>query len=934
MVASFSALLYNPVYSALGVRANLTPDGTNVPVAIQAIDKTEGVPVGGSVDVQSVVPVATVRMAELIAKGVNMDDVDESLLELNGLVWRVRSHLHKPSPRGQADGEVYLLLSGEPETIQLSDFQQLLNTVKSSTVGGKLVGLWVFAQETQESALRNQLNPGTFDLVATNGPTFAVNRGFTGDGVSMHLLGPAFTLLAQAGFSVNNMSSGVFSISEDRSASLAIAGTDTAFQPFGFLAADTSRSAGMRAGTTTTDLLPAANRGIGHVSFSRSSSGSYSGYIDRMKTTIQTSSSSIPGTPRLTYLRAATNYSTAQLAVGWIGAALTDAEYVALDDAITTYLRRVGAYTQTRGMDGIWTWFNDPRVILVSSTPVVGGITSNGSAVVGRENTTTGLIERAVLRNTLLTDDHCNPALWLRAIDSRIIAGYNRHNDAVFYTRISSAANDVTSFKTEVDIAAQLAVGGGTNNFSYANFVELPGDTASGAATNKTFNSNGIIGGKWTLDGVAVTASQADLFGGTNASLVTASGALAQHRFISLDNEAFISGQPYASSVYVKPGTQRYVQITFPASAFGSTKYATYDLTGLVVVSGSTQNCTAYMYPVGGGWYRLVVVATATISATGNSMVFCWTDGSNVRSPATTASGTVTAIGAQVEQGSSATPLIVTTSAAVSRPATTNRLWLFFRATTGTVWTLHYSTSIDGGDTTWTPATRLLWPGRPYWKVKANGSGRIDFICNDQNPGDTTYAYCNTYHFYYRNGAFFKSDGTSAGSLPLVQSAPTKIYDGQATGFYSWVWDLKIFAGNPVACFAVFLSSMDHRYYQARWNGLAWTHKEVCAGGGRIYMAQPQYSGGIAQDPDDINVVYCSRQVDSGGNAVGMDGTFQLFKYITADGGVTWTGTQLTSGSVHCLRPYVTEGIRRLYYSRGSYTTYNLYDTTIEYLVL
>jgi hypothetical protein len=228
----------------------------------------------------------------------------------------------------------------------------------------------------------------------------------------------------------------------------------------------------------------------------------------------------------------------------------------------------------------------------------------------------------------------------------------------------------------------------------------------------------------------------------------------------------------------------------------------------------------------------------------------------------------------------------------------------------------------------------MLWDGRPYRKSKANGSSRIDFICNDQNPGDATYTYCNTYHFYYQGGAFFASDGTALGALPLTQAKPTKIYDSQSSGLYSWVWDLKIFSSNPVACFAVFPSTTDHRYHQARWNGSSWTDHEICAAGGYIYSGQPYYSGGIAQDPNDINTVYCSRQVDANGNPVGTGGTFQLFKYVTADNGVTWTGTQLTFGSLHCIRPYVAEGIRNLYYTYGSYTSYNVYQTTIEHLAI
>lgn len=614
---------------------------------------------------------------------------------------------------------------------------QLLNTLKASTVWSKLTGFYVFAQPTAAAAVQNLKSPGTLDLVATNSPTFSTNVGFSGDGVSAHLLGPAFSSIT--GYTTNSHSAGVFSLNTQKTSSIGIMATDTSSQAFGMASADTSRQALTRSASTTSDALPAANSGICHVGYSRSAAGSYAQYTDRMKSLSSTSSVSVPSAAKLTLLRAATTYTLNQVGAAWIGAAITDAEYAALDSALETYLRRVGAYSQVRGSDGVWTWFNDPRVISISGVPVVGAITSNGSPVVLRDNATTGLTERAVLKNIMLTDDHCNPGIIRSSVTGKIVAAYNKHNDPSMFCRISSNADDVTTFAAEVDLASQIGNAGATNNFAYANFVELTGES--------------------------------------------------------------------------------------------------------------------------------------------------------------------------------------------------NKLYLIFRATTSAIWTLHWATSTDGG-ATWGTATRLLWDGRPYWKAKANGANRIDFICNDQNPGDATYTYCNTYHFYYQGGSFFKSDGTSAGTLPLLQSGPTKIYDSQASGIDSWVWDLKIFGGNPVACFVVLNSSTDHRYHQARWNGSSWVDREICLGGGRIYSGQPQYSGGLAQDANDINTVYCSRQVDNNGNPVGSGGTFQLFKYVTADSGVTWTGTQLTFGSDNCLRPYVAEGVNYLFYFKGRYTTYLDYQTTIEKIAI
>lgn len=810
---------------------------------------------------------------------------------------------------------------------------QMFQTLQAAPVWGKMTAFWFAAQPTVALALQNSKNPGTFDMAVSGvQPAFTPYQGWTSDGVTESLLGPTFTALAAGGMTLNNVSSGVFSLSTTQTAAIGLAASNAASIPYGFQSSDSSRNAGIRSASTTTDLLPAANSGICHVAFSRLASGSYAAYIDRMKTTVSTQSTNLPSSPQITQFKANTTFGAGKIAALWIGIGITDADYATLDQAIATCLQQLGAYTVTRGIDGAWTWFNDPRVIPVLGVPVIGCITSNGSVNVNRQNAATTLDERAILHEILLNDDHCNPGLFRSSVTGKIIAAYNKHNDVSQFSRISNNVDDVSTFAAEVDLAAQLAGPAATSNFAYANFQELTGDVPSGPATNFTFFSNALASGNWTLDNVSCTVGQVDPFGGTTASLVTSNGAVSTHRLISTDTlTAFVSGNSYASSWYIKPGTQQFLQITWPTSAFGAAKYATFDTVALALVPGSTVGCTGYIYPVGNGWYRIVAVATATASAAGSSAVIAASDGSNAKAPSFAASGTFTAVQAQVEAGTLASPPIITAGATVTRPSTTTKLWQFFRATTSLIWTLHYSTSIDGGST-WVPATRLLWDGRPYWKSRSNGAGRIDIVCNDENPGDGTYPYCNTYHFYYQNGHFFTSFGVDMGSPPFTQLQPTVIWDSISSGIESWVWDLQVDPnGNPYCTFATFPTNLTHQYYQARWNGSTWLVNHVTDAGGYIYAGQPQYSGGIVNDPQDINTVYCSRQVDAQGNAVPIGGVFQLFKYHTADNGVTWTGTQLTFGTLHCLRPYIgIGGIRQLYYMIGTYAAYTSYNTLVQ----
>lgn len=272
-------------------------------------------------------------------------------------------------------------------------------------------------------------------------------------------------------------------------------------------------------------------------------------------------------------------------------------------------------------------------------------------------------------------------------------------------------------------------------------------------------------------------------------------------------------------------------------------------------------------------------------------------------------------------------------------PDESGRIYLFFRdqnlTTNDEYWC--YSTSDDNG-VTWATGKRLWGPQRPYTKFVQNGDDRIDFLFNDSHPG--TVANNNTYHAYYRAGNFYKSDGTLIGdttALPIAfETAATKVYDAVTAGLGgSWIWDIipAPVTAYPVGCIAIFTPAAptydDHRYHQVRWNGAAWTRHEICAAGGPLIPTQPAYSGGVITDPENIDVVYCSRQVDGAGN-VSLSGVYQLFKYVTADGGASWTGTQLTFGPKPCFRPFIAPGTRKLWYITGDYgPTYADWDTKV-----
>ncbi len=243
---------------------------------------------------------------------------------------------------------------------------------------------------------------------------------------------------------------------------------------------------------------------------------------------------------------------------------------------------------------------------------------------------------------------------------------------------------------------------------------------------------------------------------------------------------------------------------------------------------------------------------------------------------------------------------------------------LFFRGDPGTGWSQYYSKSEDGG-ATWTTAVRWVenGPNRPYFKCVKNGAQRIDFTLTDGHPNAVA---TSIYHGYTDGENWYRSDGSIVGAgddMPFSPSDFTQVYDGAT--IRAWNHQIAIDpAGRPVIVYATFPTTHDHRYRYARWDGRVWSDHEVCAAGRSLYPAEPHYSGGIAVDPTNIDIVYVSRETR---------GVHQIWKYETPDCGATWRGTQLTHGDNKAFRPFSLGG--GVLYITGAYHAYTSYDTHV-----
>jgi hypothetical protein len=115
-VFDYTSILYGPVYSSLGVPAVLTlDDSAGTTIDLTVIDKTAGEDVSqGQIALQTIRPVAYVRANELSQNHVAYDqgDLEGSMITFNSNTWRIESHQPKPSPGGEGDGEIMLILIG------------------------------------------------------------------------------------------------------------------------------------------------------------------------------------------------------------------------------------------------------------------------------------------------------------------------------------------------------------------------------------------------------------------------------------------------------------------------------------------------------------------------------------------------------------------------------------------------------------------------------------------------------------------------------------------------------------------------------------------------------------------------------------------------------------------------------------------------------
>ena len=188
----------------------------------------------------------------------------------------------------------------------------------------------------------------------------------------------------------------------------------------------------------------------------------------------------------------------------------------------------------------------------------------------------------------------------------------------------------------------------------------------SGTSINLYYTTTNLNNAFWSPLHATFTSSTATAPDGTaTATVVTGGtdGTTSTPYFAS--SETVTRGTTYTYSIYVLPGTQKYIAMLLYGTFFnnnGANPGATFNLNN-GTISGTPNNLVSYgISAVGNGWYRTWITATATATGTTNGQILRFADGNVVQG------GTLTVWGPQVEAGSSPTDYVPTANSKVAVP--------------------------------------------------------------------------------------------------------------------------------------------------------------------------------------------------------------------------------------------------------------------------
>jgi hypothetical protein len=219
------------------------------------------------------------------------------------------------------------------------------------------------------------------------------------------------------------------------------------------------------------------------------------------------------------------------------------------------------------------------------------------------------------------------------------------------------------------------------------------------ARTNLLTYSEQFDNAAWTKTAATVTANAtASPDGTTNADALIENTATSVHE-INFGSISVTTGTAYTATIYVKANGRTRLRVQMTASIFPATALAFFDTS-----TGAADNvgvgATASMVNVGNGWYRCVITATASATASAPPFYLSLVSTGIITSYTGNGTSGVYLYGAQLEAGTFATSYIPTVASTVSRSADVATM-------TGTNFSSWYSATAG----TFVAAFSTIWTG-------------------------------------------------------------------------------------------------------------------------------------------------------------------------------------------------------------------------------
>jgi len=224
--------------------------------------------------------------------------------------------------------------------------------------------------------------------------------------------------------------------------------------------------------------------------------------------------------------------------------------------------------------------------------------------------------------------------------------------------------------------------------------------------------------------------------------------------------------------------------------------------------------------------------------------------------------------------------------------------------------------SNDNLSVVWGPYQMVQSTGaRPYAKYCSNGKDKI-FVTYTTGHPDNEYPNYIYYNYIDINALQLK-DITGTVLSTIANGAhnvnkttyPTTYPNAMVdvpTNQRDWVWQTALGKdGLPVVAMVQISNDKNtHNYYYAKWTGSTWRKTFLAYGGGKFHQSADLelcYSGGMALDDTNANIVYCSVPVaGTSGNV------YEIVKYtIGADGTKTDSAKITSNSALNNSRPFI-----------------------------